>query len=225
MHAAPSPASWHVGRYFIGVFALIDSTFTVTAYESGRFGLLTDGEAAVGSCDSNAPALWSYVPPDVQGSAPLPAIRLSVSAGLTQPLVVYVCSVARCIPGRLTGYNTSFAVAAGARSDIVLGPSMRGFCSAPPCEYSIGIYPGADACVPPACSAFFSVTAQALVGNSTTVLPYGAIVNRVYGRESVVRADAGATADVYEVMLPAAPGAVTVTVDACVGVAEVFACK
>lgn len=219
-------SSWRAGRYYIGILAVTDASFTVTAYESGQVAVLTDGQASFGSCDQQQPAFYSYrIGGTDVSNASQPPVRFSASAGLQQALNVFICKAADCVPGP-TVRDAAFSVAAGSRTDYVMAPRVPGFCTDPLCTYTIGIYPQNPGCLPPACSAFYSVTAQAQVGNSTTVLPYGAIVDRVYGRESDIAADAGATADIYEVMLPAAPASkIKVTVDACMGDVDVFACK
>lgn len=215
------------GRFFIGVYGTLASTFTVTVLEAASLATLEEDVPFTDSTSTLAPVTAVYQPTyDSSG----PSVRFSLDASASDSqLGLYVtsciegilgpnaCNSAARNPGPANAYQYVLADA-GTSADLIVTKHSPAFCGAlgpgQTCSYYLGLVPVGPPCNVPDCDGSFTLTAEQMAPGARTQLPFQSISGRVSENIGVVASGPGSV-NYYEAFLPGTPTFLNITLEAC----------
>jgi hypothetical protein len=179
---ATTGGSWRAGKYYIGVYAPSEVSFSITAAGALTPVDLADSTPATRPITASDPAIYSYVPPVSLQANPPPIRFLLTAKGPSGGATVYIrscyapnCQSADRVP---SPSNSEYSFAVGANAAIVntivpaQGPNI--YCAAPQgasCNYYIAIYPTTPGCTGPTCVLTTTLVATLVTGLTPQSIP------------------------------------------------------
>jgi len=232
---------WTVGTFNVGVFGVVDSAFTLTAYTSASYQSLESGVPQSGQSVPGSPAVFKLN--IVRPTIAISDVRLIIQSDAA-PLTFYIrsCVSFNCVPADQTpgpgNFEDSGSVSGGGTSDFFitrLSPAMCNAAVGGICSYFVSVYAsaqsGCDDPTDPSCVVTFTITGSSQDGSTApTVINYAAsLENKVYGLNGNTQAGGVAVIEVLfnaSFSSQAMTADISISVDSCgPGFQNVYICR